>query len=90
MMRTAMWTGRAGAGAPYVVIDAGGSEVGVVVSYDQYVRLLALVVERVEPRLLPPYWRRALEGCLALEGPVSQTPGSGTSRPGRRPGTAHR
>ncbi len=90
MLGTTAWAGRAGAGAPYVVIDGGGAEVGVVVSYDQYVRLLALVAERVEARALPPYWRRALAGCLALEGAVSRTPGSGTSRLGSRPDTARR
>jgi hypothetical protein len=82
--------GRTGA-APWVVIDGAGVEVGVLVSYDQYVRLLKLVAEGLDRGTLPPYWRRALDGCLALEGaPVSRTPAPGTTRPSPRPGRARR
>jgi hypothetical protein len=82
--------GRA-APAPYVVIDGTGSEVGVVVSYDQYLRLLRVVASSVDRRALPPYWRRALESCLALEeGAVSRTAGRGATCPPRRPGRARR
>jgi hypothetical protein len=82
--------GRAAA-TPYVVIDGTGSEVGVVVSYDQYVRLLRVVAAEVDRKALPAYWRRALEGCLMLDdGAISRTPERGATYPPRRPGRARR
>ena len=78
--------------APYVVIDAVGEEGGVLVDYGQYVRLLELVAAHVGRRALPPYWRRALDGCLVIEAAsaFSRSPGSGAMSPGRRPGRARR
>ncbi len=64
-------------GAPFVVINGEGQEVGVVVAYDQYVRLLALVAGRVGRTGLSAYWRRALDGCLPVEDAVNRTPGPG-------------
>jgi hypothetical protein len=77
--------------APYVVIDAGGDEVGVVVEYGQYVRLLRLVAGQVGRRALSPYWRRALDGCFALDGDWElPAPETGTLAPGRRSGRPRR
>lgn len=85
----ALGEGRArlgGSGAPFIVINGEGQEVGVVVAYDQYLWLLGLVSGRVGRVGLSAYWRRALDGCSVVEGggqpgAMPQGPGPGTIVP---------
>jgi len=55
-----------GARAPRLVIDERGSEVAVLVDYGQYVVLLQMIAGAVDGGSLPPYWRSALDDCLAV------------------------